>query len=270
MNWVREFGMREGLGSVARNIEGAPDPMRHELIDLYFGLVEQNPELIPEDRLYRIIAQSLGAGASGNPYGGFRYEAGRDLSRVEWPRVYDLISRLWPEFERVGFAALFREGVNRILAAYGIAWDLGEDGSLHRVLPLAAQEQVKAAFAELRDRQYAAAIALFNAARDAYDARPRRSRDACANIFDALESVAKTKYGVPQSTYGQVVARITEQHQQGRANDFRTDTIALLRGLNDLRNHHFGHGVPFQLTDAEVDFVFLTCIGAILLLTRTP
>jgi hypothetical protein len=269
MNWVRDFGMLEGRIPAARDIEDAPQPMREELTDLFFGLVEQNPGTIPEERLHRIIGQSIGMGAAGQPYGGFRYASARDLGRVDWPRVYDLISRLWPVFDHAGLRAPFREGVNRILAAYGVAWDLGEDGHLHRVLPVAAQAQVQSAFAELCAAQYAAAFLLFNFARDAYDERPRRSRDACANIFDALESVAKTKYAMPQSTYGQVVAHISQQHQEARANNFRTDTIALLRGLNDLRNHQFGHGVPFEFTDAEVDFVYLTCIGAILLLTRT-
>lgn len=71
--------------------------------------------------------------------------------RVELPRVDDLISRLWNEYDRAGLAARFLEGVNRMLAGHGSAWELGGDGRLNRVLPLPAQQQVEAAIAELQD-----------------------------------------------------------------------------------------------------------------------
>jgi hypothetical protein len=71
---------------------------------------------------------------------------------------------------------------------------------LERVLPVAAQAMVAAAFAELSNPAYAPALQLLNAARDAYDDRPRRDRDACSNIFDAMESVAKIKYQRPNDT----------------------------------------------------------------------
>lgn len=52
----------------------------------------------------------------------------------------------------------------------------------------------------------------------------------------------------------------------------RAEVIAMLTGLNQLRNGNFGHGmaVQFNLSPAETDFVYLTCISTILLLTRTP
>jgi hypothetical protein len=95
--------------------------------------------------------------------------------------------------------------------------------------------------------------------------------DGGANVFDALESVAKIKYNLPRSTFGQVIAHIEQQQaRHPQPNDgFRTDTIEMLRRINDLRNHHFGHGVAFELTRAEVDFTYLTCIAAILIFIRT-
>ncbi|MCL6566746.1 MAG: hypothetical protein K6U09_10035 [Acidobacteriia bacterium] len=240
--------------------------MRQELVDVFFSVAEQNPGIIQEERIHRVICQSLGVGASANPYGGYRYAAGRDIRGVGWQRVYDLIVRLWPEFERAGLSDQFRDGVNRVLAAHDSAWDLGADGRLYRVLPAPAQAQVVAAVAELANPRYAPAAALFNTARDAYDDRPRRDRDACANAFDAMESVAKEKYGLPNATFGQVVAHI----RQGQA--LNEQIVGVLEALNTLRNRNFGHGMaaPFALSTAEVDFTYLACIGGILLLTRTP
>jgi hypothetical protein len=266
VNWIRSFSEQSAGASGARNLEDAPQPMRQELVDLFFSLAEHSQDEVPPEHVYRVTCQSLGISASGIPYGGYRYASGRDVNRVEWPRIYDLIARLWPDFDRHGHGRLFREGTNRILAAYGVAWEQGDDGRLNRVLPVAAQVQVNEAFAELHDPGFEPALDLFRAGRDAFDARPRRDRDACSNVFDALESVAKEKYAMPNATYGQVVARL-----RADAN-FNADIVALLSGLNDLRNHNFGHGMTtqFNLTSAEVDFTYLACIGAILLLARTP
>ncbi|MCI0351451.1 MAG: hypothetical protein L0Z53_18670 [Acidobacteriales bacterium] len=243
--------------------------MRHELIDAIYLVAGQTEGALDADRdLYLTAIQSLGYFASANPHGGRRQRIGRDISGHEthWTRVLDLIVRLWPEFRRVGFQEIYRAEINRILAVHGIAWDLGADGRLHRVLPAAAEAQVEGAIQELSEPDYAPALALFNAARDAYDDWPRRDRDACSNIFDALESVAKIKYNRPNDTFGQVKNHIQQN------NLLRQEVIDIFTVMNQLRNGHFGHGmaVHFALSPAEVDFVYLTCIGAILLLCRTP
>lgn len=266
MNWVRDFTLNEGRNLPVRNVEDAPAPMRQEFIDLVFGLTEQNPHCVADRHLHRVISQSLGISVAGEPYGGFRYAAGRDIGRADWNRVYDLICRLWPEFNGAGLAMQYREGVNRILAAYGSAWDLSTQGRLERVLPAAAQAMVVAALAELNHPMAAPALQLFNSARDAYDDRPRRDRDACSNMFDAMESVAKIKCQRPNDTFGQVKNHIEAN------NLLRAEIISMLTGLNQLRNANFGHGmaVQFNLAPAETDFVYLSCISTILLLTRTP
>lgn len=265
MSWIRSFSGQAGGASGTRDLEDAPLPMRQELVDLFFSLAEHNHDEVPPEHIYQVICQSLGINSFSVPYS-YRSTAGRDVRGVDWPRFYDLISRLWPDFDRQGFGHQFRDGVNRILAAHCAAWELSEDGHLYRVLPVAAHVQVNAAFEELNDPQYTPALTLFNAARGAYDDRPRRDRDACTNIFDALESVAKIKYSRPNDTFGQVKNHLEQN------NHLSAEIIAMLTALNQLRNQHFGHGMVanFSLTGAEVDFTYLACIGAILLLTRTP
>jgi len=264
-NWIRGFSSREGELPPVRNVEDAPPAMRQELIDLFFGLVERSPSNLMDDaRLYRVIGQCLGVGASGNPYAGYRYAAGRDIRNVSWPRVYDMILRLWPDFCSAGLSCEFQEGVNRICAGYGIAWELESSGRLHRVLPVSAQAQIEATIVELSLPRFMPALILFNSARDAYDDRPRRDRDACANVFDAMESVAKEKYGMSNATFGQVLGHIRGSQS------LNLEIISVLEALNTLRNRNFGHGMttPFSLPPAAVDFVYLTCIGAILMFVR--
>lgn len=263
MGWIRNFSAQEGHIPQVRNVEDAPSALRHELLDLIFHLAEHNPADGMDRRVYHIICQHCGRMGSANPWGGLRRGASREIDNVVWPRIYDLIIRLWPEFVRSEQADEYRQGVNRILAGHGVAWDLGDDGRLHRVLPVAAQAQVSAAFTELSDARYAPALAHFNAARDAYDDRPRRDRDACANMFDAMEAVAKVKYNRPAETFGQI-KNYLEQN-----NLFRPELIATFTALNQLRNRFFGHGAPFPLSAAEVDLIYLTCVGAILLFIRT-
>jgi hypothetical protein len=266
MNWIRDFGMQEAA-QPARTVEDASREMRQEFVDLFFGVVEQHPAAgVSDEHLHRIISQSLGIAPAGRPFAGYRHAIGRDIGGVPWQRVYDLISRLWPIFDAAHVGNDYLEGVNRILAAYGVAWELGPDGRLHRVLPAAAQQMVNAAFQELHNPQYAAGLQLMTNARGAYDDRPRRDRDACANAFDAMESAAKVKYNRPNDTFGAVKNYIEQNHL------FRQEVINVLTALNGMRNGHFGHGMQdvFDLTAAEVDFVYLNCISVVILLMRTP
>ena len=266
MSHFRDFSSSDELEPPVRNIDSdAPNGMRQEVIDLIFHLVEHNSPPLEEGLMYRIVCQSLGERASGQPVSGFRYAAGRDLARADWRRVYDVIRRLWPEFENAGVSHEYRQGVNRILAAYSVVWDLTEEGRLQRHLPLPAQSLLAAAITELRDPRFAPALALLNAARDAFDDRPRRDRDACTNIFDSMESVAKEAFNMPNVTFGGVLGHVRQR------NALQGEVIQVLESINTLRNRRFGHGmtVPFDLSSGEVDFTYLTCIGGILLFVRT-
>ncbi len=128
----------------------APDGFRQELIDVVYQVYKGSPRSHPqfnEANLHKVITQSLGFQASGNPTGGFRYAVGRDVGKAEWPRVYDLVSRLWDEIP-ADLKRGYEAGVNRILRAYRIAWDLGPNGELHRVVPPIVQREIEAAFRE--------------------------------------------------------------------------------------------------------------------------
>jgi len=265
VNWVRSFSGGTDDGG-ARNVEDAPRPMRQELVDLFFTIAEHSPDDIPVEHIYHASAQSLGIEAPGVPYSGYRHAAGRDIRTVEWPRVYDLITRLWPDFERHALGRSYRDGVNKILAAYHCAWELDDRGKLHRVLPTEAGKQVAAAFQELQAERFSPALELFKAAMTAFDDRPRRDRDACSNMFDAMESVAKERYEMPNSTFGQVVYRLPS------TNTLNPQIIGALSAINDLRNKNFGHGMTmsFQLTGPEVEFSYISCVAGILMLARLP
>jgi hypothetical protein len=248
---------------IGRSIDDeAPPGLRQEVLDAAFHVIEQ-ARGYSDARLYHIITQSLGMATAGQPYGGIRHSVGRDISRADWPRVYDLICRLWPEVPP-DLQPDYLTGVNRILAAYHIAWDLGEDGQLHRVLPPAARSQVEAAFRELSQHRFTAAGTSFLEGMKAYEDRPQRGRDACGSIFDALESVSKEVFDLPKATFGEVLNAARKQQSM------MSETISVLQKLYDMANAHFRHGMttPFTLKQPEVDFVFLSCVAAMLLFVR--
>jgi hypothetical protein len=265
MSHFRGFSASNEFAPTERNIDSdAPAGLRQELVDLVFHLAEHNSPPMSDERMHRIICQSIGLSASGQPYGGFRYAAGRNLGGADWQRVYDLICRLWPEFLNAKLNDEYLQGVNRILAGYGIVWELTKAGRLQRHLPTPAQAMISTAIDELRRPQYAPALTLLNAARDAFDDRPRRDRDACTNVFDSMESVAKQVFNMPSSTFGSILGQLR------RTNTLQAEIISVLEAVNTLRNRKFGHGmtIPFDLSTGEVDFTYLTCIGAILMFAR--
>ena len=170
--------------------------------------------------------------------------------------------RLWPEFAAADCVGDYLDGVRRILAAHGIAWDMNDDGQLYRVMYPVARERVDAALEVLSEPRFIAAQGIFNDARLAYDARPRRDRDACANAFDALEAVAKIVDIAPDATFHDVLGRIR------RRRVLNEQVVGLLEAVNTLRNRNFGHGVPFSLRPEEVDFTHAVCAAGIVLLAR--
>lgn len=266
MGGVRDFGAQEGHIPAVRNVDNeAPAGMRQEILAIVYNILPNCAGFVTEEQIYYGVEQMLGLQAAGNPMAGWRQRLGRDLGNAEWTRIYDVICWLFGQFQLAGLHEAFKQEVNRALTAYRAAWDLGVDGRLHRVLPAATQTQVEAAIQELRDPQYAPASARFNDARGAYDDQPRRSWDVCTNVFDAMESVAKIKCSMPNATFGEVVNGLR------RRQAFNPQILALLEGINILRNRNFGHGmaVQFNLSSAEVDFTYLACISAILLFTRT-
>ena len=71
---------------------------------------------------------------------------------------------------------------------------------------------------------------------------------------------------MPSATFGNVLGHI-------RAGSLLTsEIIGVLESINTLRNSKFGHGMQarFDLSPAEVDFTYLSCIGGILLFARRP
>lgn len=277
MTHFRDFSSSKEFSPEVRNVDSdAPMGMRQELIDLIFHIAEHNSPPLSGELMHRIICQSIGTYASGQPYSGFRYAAGRDINKADWPRVYDLICRLWPEFKRLGIKKIrtkpdkvihkgpvidYRNGVNRILAAYGVVWELTEKGRLQRYLPDQAQAIVEVAIFQLAASNFTPALTLMSAARDAFDDRPRRDRDACTNIFDSMESIAKEIFNMPNAAFGSVLKHIKQ------TNALQNEITSVLESINTLRNRNFGHGMttPFSLSSGEVDFTYLSCIGAIIM-----
>jgi hypothetical protein len=238
--------------------------MRGELVDFFFRLANDSNGQVQPRAIYEATGLMLRAELAANPYGGYPARVLRDIGGADWWRVYDWISRLWQEFERAGLADQFREGLNVVLAAHGIVWELDDAGHWQRILAEPLRRQVAVGIAALAADEFAPALELFNAAAEAFNARPRRDRDACANIYDALESVAKIVYQMPNATFGQVLDRV---RQHGTIND---PIQRLLRDVEVMRHNAFGHGMaePFALSAAEVDFVFTACAAAIPVFTR--
>ena len=209
MNWLRDFSQVHAP-AVERNVDNdAPRAMRDELVGFFFSLAEESNGQVQPRAIYETTGLMLGAGLTANPFGGYPTRVSKDIGNAEWPRVYDWISRLQRDFERAGLGPQFRNGVNVVLAAHAVIWELDDDGRWQRVLPEPLREQVQVAIAALGQEQLAPARELFTTASEAFNARPRRDRDACSNAFDAIESVAKITYGMQELSrcHGLVRAR---------------------------------------------------------------
>jgi len=70
---TRGFSMGGEVVPPERNVDNdAPQGMRQEVLDVAFSIAEHaGVHGLTPDRLYRVVSQTLGIAASGNPYAGF-------------------------------------------------------------------------------------------------------------------------------------------------------------------------------------------------------
>lgn len=236
----------------------APRPMRGQLVDLAFRLAESLGQPSPSC-LYEATGLLLAGQITANPYGGYRTRVSRDVAAAEWPRVYDWVSRLLAEFRNAGQGEVFRDEVNRVVASFGVVWDVDVDGRWTRDIPGPLRRAVDAAIRDLERPEFEPALTLFMAAEGAFNSRPRRDRDACSNAYDALEAAAQAARNLPHATLGRVLDR------DGAVNP---EIKRLLRAVEAIRHNNFGHGGNFSLTGTEVEFVYTTCAAAIRIYTQ--
>src|SRR5260370_14415106 len=122
---TRGFSMGGEVSPPERNIDKeAPQGMRQEILDVALSIAEHNRDArLTPDLIYRVVSQALGVAPPGNPYGGFRYSAGRDLGRAPWPRVYDIILRLAREIEPEHYTEV-QTGINQSMGGHLRAWHI--------------------------------------------------------------------------------------------------------------------------------------------------
>jgi len=260
------FDFARGQGApVARVVQDAPAAMRMQLVAAIYRAAEEpvfdGGRISVAKELYPKISLVLGVRPVAVMHDAYAQRIGRDLEGVPWPMVFEVVVALWEDFRRHGRSEMYRAAVNGVFAMHGIAWDLGPDGNLHRVLPEPAHAAVDEMFAELADPQFAHVRALAQAAQDHYDARPRRDRDACRNIFDAMEEAGRVALGLPGRGFGDVAGAIRDRN-------LAPGLYPVLDKLNGMAHQTFRHGNPVDLPPEVVDFVYVTCVGGILMFAR--
>jgi hypothetical protein len=176
---IRSLSSQFDDATASRDVDNdAPAGLRQEYIDAIYLILERQPRgfnKTDERKLYNIISQSLGIRPSGKPYSGFRHATSRDVTKVEWQRFYDLIIRVAAEIPKI-FQTEYRQLIDQLLAAYRIAWELDANDRLCRVLPASIGSQVEAAFRELSQIRFSAALPSFQQGMAAYNGRPQRGK----------------------------------------------------------------------------------------------
>lgn len=258
---------REHTAQLGRTIEDAPQEMRRQLVDALYRAADapifDATRISVNDDLYPAISLMLGVQPVRVMHDAYAQRIGKNLGDTSWPMVFEVVVAMFQRLARFGRGDVFRDAVNAIFAMHGVAWDLGADGRLHRALPEGVQTQVAAMFAELADPRYDGARRLAQTAQAQYDARPRQDRDACSNIFDALEELAKVKLGMQGRGFGDVIAEM-------RRRNITPGLADVLDRLNGMAHQTFRHGNNIVIEPAVVDFIYLTCVGGILMFARLP
>ena len=261
---AKRFSLRHGIEPIPDEpiIEAAPDRLRYFVLEFlknnfydYIALETVSrslclPELISDPGVRAQAWTVLHAQIFG----------------CEWWALYNLLEVIYQDLPSMGSGRerSFVAALNAVLAEESVGWRMDLEGELQRLLPEAAAARQDEVFRELQAPRFASAWTNMLSAYTAYNARPRRDQDVCSAVFDALESVAKEIFSMPKSTYGDVIKEARKRQT------FSAETLSVLERLYALASAHFRHGMtePFKLIQAEVEFVYLTCIGAILMFLR--
>lgn len=186
----------------------------------------------------------------------------------DWWQLYNILENIYIDLPKMHngtfMQAEFIKQVNRTFSEESIGWKMDPQGQLQRLLPEIIRAQEETIFKELRVSRFAAAFGHLQTSREAYNSRPRRDREVCSEIFDALESVAKEIFSIPTGTFGDVIKAARQRKV------FASETFSVLEKIYALANSHFRHGMtePFTLTEEEVDFVYLNSLAGIMLFLR--
>jgi hypothetical protein len=179
----------------------------------------------------------------------------------DWWLVFNLVEPIYENFATYPHAQEgFAKALNETFAQESMGWRF-EKGELVRTLPGPAQEQLDALFRELSQSRFRAALESLITANKAFNAVQRRDSEVCEKAFDACESVAKEVFFPDCPTFGDCIKEMRKQ------NAFASLTLAILEKLYALASAEFRHGntAPFKLSAAEAEFVYLTCIAAMLM-----
>lgn len=184
------------------------------------------------------------------------------IFKCQWWEIYNLIEAIWESMDS-SKRPLFTKSLNELFSAETIGWKMDGDGHLERVLPGAVHVQVEQVFRELESPRFSPALVLVTKAYEAYNRHPRVDLDVCTNIFDAFESAGKEVFALPSGTFGDVLKKAR--------GIFAPETISILEKVYALASNHFRHGMtePFKLTPAETDFVYVACLGGMMLFVRS-
>ena len=100
---------------------------------------------IQPGRIHDVTGLMLGGGIAGNPYGGYIVRVARDIAGMLRGRGFTT------GFQDYGrstngqvWRSAFREGVNTILAANGVVWDLNKQDIWRGLVPEPLRQQVHA------------------------------------------------------------------------------------------------------------------------------
>lgn len=260
----RRFSLRQGIEVTPEQpiLEDAPDRLRFFVLDFLRNSIAASDALIIVARVFCLPKMLL------NPPLGVHawLRIGEEIDTAEWWSVFNLLEEIYRTLSThpaISSGSFVRQ-LNSVFSEESIGWMMEADGQLQRLLPAPLQIQSEAVFRELQAPRWVVALGHVVASHSAYNKRPRRDREVCSEIFDALESVGKEVFDLPTGTFGDVI-------KQARLKEiFAKETLAILEKTYALANNHFRHGMtePFTLTPAEVDFVYVSTMGGVLLLVR--
>jgi hypothetical protein len=265
MDGKKRFSLRFGIEATPDQpiFDDAPKRIRFFAIDF---LKDHYEHWVAKDLIARVFCLSdLRIGALSQSHTWARLTT--EVNQSSWWGLFNLFEAIFEDLrndygrEHQDFA----EELNSELAQESVGWRMDAVGKFQRQIPLAVRTEEESAFKELQAPRFAPALVHLESARRTFNARPRRDREVCSEAFDAVESVAKEWFTLPNATFGDILKAARNK------STCSSEATSILEKLYSLANNHFRHGMtdPFKLSAGKAEFVYVQCLSAILLFVRS-
>ena len=191
----------------------------------------------------------------------------RNIAEPTQVRWHDFHSHYHLELDREAGLEKFVEDINRIFSRNGLAYDLGENGTIERTVPVPMADLVKRSGFRTGDNDL---DGFLDTATDRFlSPKPEARQDAIEKLWDAFERLKTIEGGKGKKARATaLIDRAISDNAPVFRSAIETEFKAMTKAGNELRIRHFEVGHEPVGETGEKDYLFMRLYSLVWLMLK--